>query len=152
MTLRERLILFATRVATEIKAVRGLRGATNGVAPLDAGSRVPVANMPVTLVRAAQNVSVLPINWANGLLVKFTMPAANVTSTITSFLNPVAGETLVLILLNSSGATRNFVLPAVATHKTNVASVAVGNNQRRKLIAHFDGATYDWTVEATKTL
>ena len=152
MTLQARISLLAARIAQEIKAVKLLRGAANGTAPLDSSQKVPAANMLNAWNRLVQNLSALPIDWRLGLIVKFTMPAATVTATVGSFNFPITGETHIIILLNTTGASRNFVLPAVATHRSNVTTIAVGNNQRRKCIAHFDGAVYDWTIENAKAI
>ncbi len=101
---------------------------------------------------SVQALTAIPIDWSLGLFVEFTMPAANVTTTVANYLNPIAGERHVLILKNATAASRNFVLPTAATHKSPTLTVAVGTNQRRKLSADYNGSVYDWTVEAAKTL
>ena len=152
MTLEQRISFFAARVAQEIKAIFQSKGAVNGIAPLDSAQKVPAVNMLNAWNRLVQNLSALPIDWRLGLIVKFTMPAATVTASVGSFNFPITGETHIIILLNTTGASRNFVLPNVATHRSNVTTIAVGNNQRRKCIAHFDGAIYDWTIENAKAI
>ncbi len=158
MTLVARISAVVTRIAQEFKAVRLLRGASNGLAPLDANKFVLALNLPNAWARLVQNLpsgtppTILPIDWRKGLLVNITMPSANLSPTVNDFQFPVMGEEHIIILKNSTGAPRNFVLPTSTAHRSNVVSIAVGNNQRRKLIGHFDGAVYDWSVETAKTL
>ncbi len=158
MTLSSRISAVVTRIAQEIKAVRLLKGASNGLAPLDTNGFVPALHLPNAWARLVQNLPsgtppvIFPIQWNRGLLVNITMPAANLAPTINDFQFPVMGEPHVIILKNSTGASRNFVLPTSLFHRSNVISIAVGNNQRRKLTGHFDGTVYDWSVENAKTL
>jgi hypothetical protein len=79
------------------------------------------------------------------------MPAATVTTVIANYQNPVVGDFHTIIITNTTGASRNYVLPATL-HKAASLTVAVGNNQRRKMVAIYDGTNYDWTIDAAKTL
>lgn len=155
MSFAQRLSAFAERVREEFNEWTALRGAANGLAPLDADSKLSGLYLHNAYNRLVQTLTTVspssPIDWRNGLFVQIDI-SANLSPGVTGFLNPFTGEAHVIILRNSSGANRTFTLPNVATHKANTYSITVNNNQRRKLIAHFNGAVYDWTVEAGKTL
>lgn len=150
--LEQRLTNLVVGIREKFNAFTQSKGAANGLAPLDAQVKVAGIYLYNAYNKLVQNLTALPIDWRNGLYVKFTMPAANVTATVSSFNFPITGEAHIIVLLNNSGATRTFNLPNVATHKASTYAISLNNNQRRKLIAHFDGATYDWTIEAAKTL
>ncbi len=104
MTLAARISAVVTRIAKEIKAIRLLRGAINGVAPLNANGFVPALHLPNAWARLVQNLPagtppvILPINWSKGLLVNITMPAANLSPTVNDFQFPIMGEPHIIIL------------------------------------------------------
>ena len=152
MSMETRLVALATRLRTEFNKWTSSKGAANGIAPLNAQILVPEAHLPRYVRHTVQTVSSLPINFANGLIVNFDI-AANVTAVPANFQNPVIGDFHVIILRNNSGANRTFTLPnATNGHKSNVSGVSLNNNQRRKMVAMYDGTVWDWTVDAAKTL
>lgn len=88
----------------------------------------------------------LPINWNNGKIQRFAI-SADLTPSQTDFLNPESGKAHVLVLENTSGASRTFTLPTHSTHFTPATrGVTVQNNRRRTLSAIFDGTSYLWAV------
>jgi hypothetical protein len=154
-TLEQRIVLVVKRIQTEFNRWTLLRGAASGLAPLNGSSVVPDANLPRYVRRLVQTIAAFPanwtINWTNGLVVYITMPAATLTTVASTYQNPILGDIHTIILTNTTGASRNFVLPATG-HKASATTLAVGNNQRRKMTAVFDGSVYDWTVDPAKTL
>lgn len=98
-----------------------------------------------------QTVTALPIDWNNGLIVKFTMNTA-VTSNATSFVNPIVGIEKRIILLNPTGGNLNFTLAPNTLHKSSALTVTVNGNRRRTLVGIYDGTAYDWELGTNKNL
>lgn len=127
-------------------------GAADGIAPLNAQIKVPDVYLPGYVRRVVQTISALPVNFALGTVVNFNI-TANITAVPGNFENPVIGDMHVIILRNSSGANRTLTLPTPAQgFKSNVSSISVNNNQRRRMVGIWDGSVWDWQVDAAKTL
>jgi hypothetical protein len=100
-----------------------------------------------------QTITPLPtpfeVDWSKGLVARYTM-SAPVTTNIGSFLKPVVGVPMRLILVNPTAGNLNFILAPSTSHKAVGLTVTVNANRRRTLVAIWDGALYDWEVGALK--
>lgn len=89
------------------------------------------------------------VDWSKGIIAQHTMSAA-VTTNAGSFLNPIIGVPLRLILINPTGGNLNFILAPAASHKAANLTVTVNANRRRTLVGIWNGTLYDWEVGALK--
>lgn len=152
-SLEQQITLAVKRIQTEFNLWRQRIGAIGGIAPLNSTGVVPDTHLPRYVRRTVQTVSVLPINFANGLLVNFDMTTTPISTQPTHFQNPVIGDSHIIILRNSTPGNKTFNLPpSLQGHKSNTYAITLNTNQRRRLTGYFDGSVWDWQVDTAKTL
>lgn len=153
LPLEQRLVLVVKRIQAEFNKWTNSKGAINGIAPLNSTAVVPDVNLPRYVKRTVQTVGTATFNFANGLIINYDIASTPVNTVPANFTNGIVGDFHVIIVRNSSAASRTMNLPATGLgHKSNTYAIAVGANQRRKLIGIWDGTVWDWTVDAAKTL